>query len=339
MWKRLLVFLRLLQHTVQNWTDVLWYSVSLSSLSCLLCTMAAAHFSKAAKPGSQQWHPSHTWLQVVVVLYAASCLTVWPLPALCPEFPCQKIALIKRHNKWFPAEGTPVGLREYIACPGHLSNTQCQGGLWPRFCHGADRLCDHCATGLSLTSDRHSVPKAPAFSAGKTYWPDTLPFPRGHTWFSIRESWSQLFIDLEKSYKFLFLSPSETSSIVPYGMWHHGSFGKSLTASSLRRLWLHPCFCADHVSLYQGCSFLPEDCTPSFSHLGIQGSILYTTAPHPSHILTLGWEVPLRVLPLFLGSRTSFLVTRLWLVIALPLLMSDRKWLKQGAERASPSSF
>lgn len=100
---------------------------------------------------------SHTWLQVVVVLYAASCLTVFPPP------PPQAVALrvtflkvsIKRHNKciqiilqWFLHSFLPALDSSVIPLP---------------VAH------DFCAICISLTNDIHSatpfLPKSSTFSA------------------------------------------------------------------------------------------------------------------------------------------------------------------------------
>lgn len=126
MWKRLLVFLRWRLHTVQNWTDVPWCFVSLSSLSCLLWAPMAASFLSGWTAWLSAVISSRSWFRGVVVLYIASCFPM-SSPELVPltDSPFSEVALEKRHKNWFHVKDALVAPWQLFSF-GHLCDPSTQ---------------------------------------------------------------------------------------------------------------------------------------------------------------------------------------------------------------------
>lgn len=141
-------------------------------------------------------------------------------------------------------------------------------------------------------------------------------------------------IYVEKIYEFLLLSPPETFSIALYHIWQHWYLGESSTAKFLSPLWLQ-IFCADHLSFARPATF--SLMTVPHRSLISASRARFPPCPPPSMHHCWAEKSSLSVYPAPpLRSRSSFLVCPsypLWLVIALPLLMSDGKWSKQGPKR------
>lgn len=105
---------------MQNWTDVPWCSVSLSSL-----LLAVGYRGSSFLSGWQAWlsavTSSRSWLQGVVVLYIASRFPVSsPELVTLTDSPFSEVALLKRPQNEFHAKDASVAARPLFACSEHL---------------------------------------------------------------------------------------------------------------------------------------------------------------------------------------------------------------------------
>lgn len=205
---------------------------------------------------------------------------------------------------------------QLFACPGQLSNTTASCALFlchlhkPYQCHPLSHSIS--SQFLHLLSYKHTGQIACKDNFPQSSYFVLLPRVLGQSLYS-------------ETYKFLFLSPSETSSIaashvtalIPWGIFNNQVSRSSLAAPLPCR---PPLIC-------QACSFLPDGRVPSSP----------PSSRHPEHAFLNAlpasscWakKLSLGVCPAPPSQKPDFILSLpshpLWLVIALPLLVSDRK--------------
>lgn len=102
-----------------------------------------------------------------------------------------------------------------------------------------------------------------------------------------------------------------SSDILPHLITGSGCAIRSITLTASHSSLAAPLLCRPPL-LCQACCFLPDGCTPSFPHLGIQG--LLSSMPS----LSSRWEVPLGVCPATPSQKPDFVLASpshlLWLI-------------------------